>query len=65
MTNRIGVIEIQNIAPESDEIRIRIDGFLIDIWRDEQNEIHVHVDDEEEGSEMRMVLGREGHTHKL
>ena len=54
-----------NLAPDSDTIKIVIGEFLICIERDQNMKVYVSVLDNEEGSEMRLVLGEEGLTHKL
>ena len=56
---------IKNNAPDADDILIKIESWEISISRDEQGTVFVCVNDTEEGSSTRMILGQVGETQKL
>jgi hypothetical protein len=60
---------VQNMAPDMDEIRIRVsnstDSVTVFVYRDEDGTVHVNVLDETEFTEYRNVLGRSGSTDRL
>ena len=68
-TNEMLSFVVQNMAPDMDEIRIRVsnstDSVTVFVYRDEDGTVHVNVLDETEFTEYRNVLGRSGSTDRL
>jgi hypothetical protein len=60
-------IIVDNLAPDTDVILIMIgdNQVAMSISREEDGQVSVIITDNEEGSEMRLVLGQEGYTQKL
>jgi hypothetical protein len=60
---------VQNMAPDMDEIRVRVshstDAITVSVYRDEDGTVHVNVIDETEFTEYRNILGRSGSTDRL
>lgn len=58
---------VYNYAPDSDTISIENPnmGWMINIWRDEDGEVHLNINDSELGElNLDLVLGREGFTQR-
>tara|TARA_R100000152_G_C6776449_1_gene205583 strand:- start:852 stop:1082 length:231 start_codon:yes stop_codon:yes gene_type:complete len=59
-------IVIQNLYPDSDTISIiqTDNSWNITVWRDESDEVHILVADNKDGTQVNLILGQDGYTHK-
>jgi len=55
-------LDVKNFAPDSDSLLLTIEEWKIAVWRDEDGEVHLKVEDGLEGSRTDYVLGKEGYT---
>lgn len=55
---------VKNFAPESDTIVLDSEHDMVTIERDESGVVYVTILSDDD-SEMRLILGKEGHTQKL
>jgi hypothetical protein len=55
---------INNFAPESDSITIENPDWGITIWRSENQEVHVLIEDNKDSTQVDLVLGKNGFTQR-
>lgn len=63
---------ITNHAPDGDALAIEFKihpeseaTWVVTVWRDEDLEVHVNIQDGQDGSSTDLVLGKPGETQKL
>lgn len=57
--------KVENLAPDMDCIVITVGDWKITVDREFHGPVYVTIEDTEEGSETRLILGQEGETQKL
>jgi len=55
---------VNNFAPESDSITIENPDWGINIWRDPDKTVHVSIVDNNDSTQVDLVLGQNGFTQK-
>ena len=57
-------LTIENMFPDCDEVRIVNEEWSIVVYRDEDGETHISIEDKVEGSETSLTLGKDGYNQR-